>query len=302
MAGPGKSKKNPGVGPGTPFAASPCPHCRHRNHGEEGSSPLCPQLSHTGTGRREKPALGMFWNCPSSVFSPGWSRCDGGGASLVPVPWGSAEPASAKVLQRGSVFSIFTQAGSCWALLLLMDLHKVLPCTFLYISYIYIYIYKILKKTFQNPKLGNLTSPPGLCPVLSHLSQGGIYSSSQVRPSLSPAPCPAQGSLSPALPRAQFCRHSRGIRALRGLSRAQGIRSCLGAVPGWLLQRLPQVRVGTQVLHFLVEVVALRLQRSAKLLQALDLHLQPLQLLVPQGFLQERGTEGEVKAQREMRG
>lgn len=42
---------------------------------------------------------------------------------------------------------------------------------------------------------------------------------------------------------------------------------------------------GSQVLHPLVEVIALGLQRSAQLLQPLDFHLQAFQLFVPEGFL-----------------
>lgn len=92
---------------------------------------------------------------------------------------------------------------------------------------------------------------------------------------------------------------------MRWLSRVEAIlsqallcrgtsRHRLGALPGWVLQGLRQVhvcpgRVGTQVLNLLVEVVALRLQGSAQFLQALDFHLKPLQLFIPQGFLQTEG-------------
>lgn len=127
--------------------------------------------------------------------------------------------------------------------------------------------------------------------------------------------------LSPALPQgscAQFSKAFRRICAVRRLSRVQAILSqsllCRGsssshlaAPPRCLLQSLCRLhvcprRVGTQVLHLLVEVVALCLQGSAQFLQALDFHLKPLQLFIPKGFLQTekrfRSTTVGTKAER----
>lgn len=101
--------------------------------------------------------------------------------------------------------------------------------------------------------------------------------------------------LSPTLPQGSYAQFSEAfcrICAVCRLSRVKAILSqtllcwgtsgcCLRALPGRVLQRLCQVHVcpghvGTQVLHLLVEVVALCLQGSAQFLQALDFHLKPL--------------------------
>lgn len=195
----------------------------------------------------------------------------------------------------------------------------------------HIYIYKNLK-TLQKPTLGNLEAQGGLSSCTCPRTRRGPSESGNIRATL-PRPTSAYHTassvsalsafLSPTLPQASYAQFSKQLRricAVRWLSRVEAIlsqallcrgtsRHRLGALPGWVLQGLRQVhvcpgRMGTQVLNLLVEVVALRLQGSAQFLQALDFHLKPLQLFIPQGFLQtERqfsdSTTPGTKAERE---
>lgn len=166
-AGPGKSK-NPGGGTRHLLPASPHSHCTRRTHGG-GQGPLVPS-AHTraasksrgssllpGRGKKENPALGTLWNSPSSAFTPGWGRCDGGGVSCpvpcpVPCPHGGAQiPGSAFLslpVPRSSSdrddqlrlhkFNIPTGRELGPSASHGYPQIKVLPCTFLYISHIYI--------------------------------------------------------------------------------------------------------------------------------------------------------------------
>lgn len=91
---------------------------------------------------------------------------------------------------------------------------------------------------------------------------------------------------------AQCPRLLRGAWGARCLGQTKAL-SCPGALQGQLLWDAVglvlcpcgQRRKGTQILDLFIQVVAFRLQGPTQLLKALNLHLEPFQFFVPEGFL-----------------